>query len=56
MLTLKNTMNPYDSEKASTMIAKKVVIPPLRMAGPISVRALAARSVLVPDKETISLI
>ena len=38
------TMKPYELEKARTMRASHVVVPPLRMAGPMAVRAARARS------------
>ena len=43
-LTLKKVLKTYDVEAAKSMNAKKVLKPPLKTAGPISLRADAARS------------
>ena len=50
-LALKKVMKTWDCEKPNKTRAKKVVIPPLMMAGPILFKLLTARSSLVPGKE-----
>ena len=51
--TLKNVMKTCDWEKPNSSKAKKVVIPPLTIAGPIFKRLLTARSSRVPRKINI---
>ena len=45
---LKNVMKMWDEEEMRRMIAMKVVIPPLRTAGPMVTNAFTDRSSLVP--------
>ena len=47
--TLKKTENTWDSLPARRMNAINVDMPPFRTAGPMSTRAAAALSLLVPD-------
>ena len=51
--TLKNVMKTCDWEKPNSSKARKVVIPPLTIAGPIFKRLLTARSSRVPRKISI---
>ena len=53
--TLKNVMKTCDWEKPNSSKARKVVIPPLTIAGPIFKRLLTARSSRVPRKISILL-
>ena len=48
-LTLKNVLNTCDCEKGKMITARKVVTPPLRIAGPRFTKAAFVLSVLEPE-------
>ena len=55
-LTLKKEMNTWDFDPTVKMKARKVLNPPLRTAGPISVSVLLILSDLLPETHIINFI
>ena len=50
-LTLKNEMNTWDLDPTVNMNARKVLNPPFKTAGPISVNVLRILSALLPEQD-----